>query len=300
MTGAGSATVAWAEESSYNGGLVASPTYREPGRNVQVQTAELSNNTLKILAPGDAEARRYLAQNLAGQLSVSFVVMNDEYHRLVFNDANTDWKTGRPTSAEWFLGLDYLSGTVERQLQGWFCSEFQVQYQGPDAPVRVTLTGPYADEDKNTTITPSSIQRTGTEVAGHKMDLDINGTDQSKEQTVTFTASGIYRGIPGSQRVLEDAVNSNPDVQLLVDTVYSENDQLEIAYGSPGSSATQTSLDDGINATLDFSSGGSSIANYTLDNLYSETYDWQDLVNPDTDITESIVLNVAGVSGSSP
>lgn len=300
MTGAGSATVAWAAETSYNGGVAAEPTYREPGRNVQVQTAELSNNLLKILAPNDAEARRYLAQNLDGQLGVSFVLLNDEYHRLVFNSGNTTWTTGWAPSAEWYLGLDYLDGTVERQIQGWFAATCQIQYQGPDGPVRVTLTGPYATEDKNTSITPGSIERAGTEVAGHAASLVIDGTTQTKEQSFQLDMQGIYRGITGTSRELIDAVNANPDVQLTTETVYTEDDQLELAYGSSGSTSPQDTMDDGVTASVSFDVGGSTIADYSVANIYPDTYDWADLVNPDTDITEPITWNVAGVTGSDP
>lgn len=299
MTGAGSATVAWAPESSYLGGTAADPTYREPGTNVQVQTAELSRNLLEILAPGDVETQSFLAQNLAGQLGVSWILKNDEFHRLVFNDSFTGFTNGNANSAEWYLGVDYIGGTTERQIMGWVPATCTVEYNGPTETVRVTATGPYGDEDKNTSITPGTIDKAGSEVPGHGASLSIAGTVQTKLQSATLSFEQIARLQLGPSQKPIDAVAGNVQQSVDMAAIYDGPELYERALGSTGVSAVQETIDE-VAGTLTFSDASATIADYSFTSVAPDTYNWQDLVNNDADLNEALLFRATGVTASDP
>lgn len=299
MPGAGSAyEVAWAAETSYLGGTGTGPTYYAVGTNPTVETAELSNNLLKVVAPGDPEAQRYLAQNLEGQLSVSFVMTNDEYHRLIFSDGNTGFTSGTFPSAEWYLGVDHFGSTTERQIQGWVPATASIQYQ-QGQPVRVTLTGPYGDEQKNTSISPGTIVDAGDEVPHHGANLSVDGTTITKLQSAQLNISQIARLIRGTDRHPVEAVQGAVETSLDHTAVYESSDRLELAYGSSGSTTPQDQVG-GVSGSLAFSANGSTIADYTLTGATPESVAWDDLVNPDEDLTQPVTYQVESVSGSDP
>lgn len=300
MTGAGSAApVAWAPETEYLSGVGASPTYREPGANVRVQRAELSRNLLTILAPDDPEAQDYLSTFLEGQLSVSWILKNDEFHRLLFNDGFTGFTSGLANSAEWYLGVDYIGGTTERQIKGWTPATAEIAYNGTTEAVRVTITGPYGDEETSTSITPGTVQRAGDEVPGHGASLSIDGTDVTKLQNATVAFSQIARLQRGADPRPLDAVAGNVQEDVSMAAIYSGPDRYELALGSAGATATEDTVD-AVPATLSFDVGGSTVAEYSFSTVKPDTYGWNSLADNDADLEEDISFLATGVTASDP
>lgn len=299
MSGAGAATVAWAPEESYRGGTGTSPTYREPGAGIRVQQAELSRNLLAILAPDDPEAQDFLATQLDGQLGVSFILTNDEYHRLVFNDGFTGFTSGTVNSAEWYLGADFLGGTTERQIKGWAPATMEAVYNGTTDAVRVTLTGAYADETQNTSITPGSVQRAGDEVPGHGASLSINGTDITKLQTATVSLSQISRLQRGADPKPLDAVQGNVQESVQMGAIYEGPERYKLALGGPTANSVEKQIDS-VTATASFSVGGTTVADYSFATTKPESYNWEDLANNDADLQESVNFRATGITASDP
>lgn len=300
MTGAGSSTVAWAAETSYLGGTGTGPTYYLPGTNLEVQTAELSRNLLEIVAPGDVETQEFLAQQLGGQLGVSFILTDDEFHRLVFNDGFTGFTSGLVNSAEWYLGVDYIGGTTERQIKGWAPATCEITYSGATEAVRVTLTGPYGDEVKNTSITPGTISEGSDEVPGHAASLSIDNTDiGDRLQSATISLEQISRLQRGAGQKPIEAVAGNVQESVDIQSIYNGPDRYELALGGDGASAIQTSVDD-VPATVSFDVNGTTVADYSFSKVAPDTYNWQDLVNNDADLNESVSFRATGITASDP
>jgi len=301
MPGAGSGSIAWTPETNgYLGGPSGTPTYYLPGTNVEVQTSELTRNLLEILAPGDVETQEFLAQQLEGQLDVSFVLKNDEFHRLVFNDANTGFTSGTADSAIWYLGVDYLSGTTERQIGGWAPATTTIEYTGSDSPVRVTLSGAYGDETENTSITPGTLVDTGDEVAGHGASLTVNGsTYDDFLQSATINFENISRLIRGAKQKPVEAVAGNVTESIDIEHIYSGADFYKLALGGTSATSVQDTMDS-VPGSLSFDAAGETQADYTFTSLKPDTYDWTDLINNDADLTESVTLNATGVTASAP
>jgi hypothetical protein len=299
MPGAGSASpVAWTSEANYLGGPKSTPTYYEVGTNPQVDTAELDNDLLKIVAPDDPEAQRQLAQNLEGQLSVSWILTRDAHHRWLFSDSNTGYTGGQFPSVEWYLGTEAFGITTERRVKGWIPVTYSVEYTQGE-PVRVTATGPYGDEASATSFTPSSYSASADEVAFHGASLDVDGATIAKLQSAELEISNIARLIRGTSRHPIDAVQGNVDTQLDHEAVYGSANRLELAYGSSGATAPEDSVG-GVPASLSFSAGGTTAATYTLEGATPETYAWSNLANPEEDLTADVTYQCTGVTGSDP
>lgn len=300
MTGAGAGSIAWTPESSYLGGPEGTPTYYEPGTNVQTNTAELSRNLLAILAPGDVEAQEFLAQNLEGQLDVSFILKNDDFHRLIFNDGFTGWTSGLANSAEWYLGVDYNGGTTERQIKGWAPASATIEYSGSTETVRVTLSGAYGDEKQNTSLTPGSVQTAGDEVPGFGTTLSIAGSDVGDRlQSTTVSFENIARLQTGASQKPIEAVQGNVQSSIDMSAIYTGPELYERALGSAGATTVQEDVDN-VSGTVTFDAAGSTIADYSLSKVAPESYSWEDLLNNEADLNESINFRGAGVTGSDP
>lgn len=303
MPGAGAATLAFAEETSYNGGVGGTPTYYLPGTNPVVETAELGRNLQRIQVPGNVEDDDAIAQRVDGQCGVSFIPTSDDYHRLVFNDSYTGFTSGRPQSAEWYLGTDLLSGsTVERQVQGWIPQTAAINYNGATESVRASIAGPYAEEDKNTSITPGTINNdsTGNEVPGHGATLKFGGTKVSKLQSATIQIQDISRRHFGSvDPIATDAAMGNVNESVSMTGVFEGATWLEYAYGSSGASSVEDFVDS-ISCTLTLDHDGSTIADYTFDAVKPRNYNWQDLINNDADLTEPVEWWATGITASDP
>jgi len=301
--GAGAATVAWAPESDYLGGLVGSPTYRLPGTDVGINRAELSRNQTGIRLPDDPEALKYLAQNFRGQMGIQFVLNNDEFHRLVFNDSFTDFTSGTVNSAEWYLGVDHLNGTTERQIKGWVPATCEVSYNGTTEAVTVTLTGPYGDETKNTSITPGTINNdsTGTEVPGHGAKLTINSNNVSKLQSATLSFENISRLIrEANDNKPVTAVQGAVTESIQMTAIYDGSDEYQLALGGTSATSVQDTID-GVSGTLALNdASGTTQADYTFGTVKPDSYNWQDLVNNEADLNEQITFNATGVTASDP
>lgn len=302
MTGAGSATLAFAKESSFLGSLIDSdadgtPEYYAPGRNPTVENAELSNQLTRMREAGLVEAADSLAGNLEGALSVSWTMSKDTHTHvrdIVFNDAGGGFVSGNANTSRWFLGIDYIGGTTERVLKGCIPLTFSLSYnQGQ--PVQVSLTMGYADEVTNTSTTPSSVigPTDGNDVPHHGTDLTVDAASVSKLQSATLTISNIARFHRGTSRKAVDAVIAAPETSLEATAIYEGSSYLELAYGASASTTPQDQLTN-VAGSLAFDTGGTGIATYDLPKLKPDSYNWSDLVSADADITEPVSYHVNG------
>lgn len=303
MPGAGSSTVAFVPESSYNT-TPGTPTYYLPGTNVQFETAEIDRNLLRLAKPGDAEDADAIAQRLDGQLSVSFIPTSADFHRILFNNGtNTGFASGRAASCEWYLGVDLLGGSsVERQIQGWAPQTAEISYNGSTEACRVTLTGFYAEESKNASISPGSITNntTGNEVPGHGADLTVNSSTVSKLQSATVRFEDISRPHFGStDPIAVDAVLGDVNESVTMEGIFEGSTYLEYAYGS----SSATSIEDFVTAqnmalTLDHDT--TTIVDYTFGDCKPRNYDWQTLVEDGDDLTEPMEWWATSVTATAP
>jgi len=299
MTGAGSGSLAFVVEDSFNT-LPSDPQYYGFGRNTSVTEMELTNALQRSRAVGETESVESIAQRLEGAFAVEADVSNDvhdQVHNLVFNDGGTGFTPGAAPSGRVYAGLDYLSGTAERELQACIPLEYQLIYE-EDSLVRYVLTMAYADEALDTSITPSNVTTAskGSSVPYHGTTLTIDSNAQGEYlQSATLSISGISRFRRGAQRAPVDAVVGPCNATLDTDAIITGTDELELAYG--GSATAPQDQVGGVSAALDIATaGGTPVATYNMENATPNSHAWADLVAAETDTTDSISWQVNGVS----
>jgi len=300
MTGAGSASLAFVVEDSFNT-LPGTPQYYEFGRNVTVSELELTNALQRTRAVGEVESVESIAQQLEGAFAVEAVVSNDvhdEVHNLIFNDGGTGFAPGAAPSGRVYAGLDYLSGTAERELQACIPLEYSVTYE-EGSLVRYSLSMAYADESLDTSITPSSVTTVsdGSSVPFHGASLSIDSNAQGQYlQSATLSITGVSRFRRGAQRAPVDAVVGPCETSFDTSAIVTGTDELELAYGASASTAPQDTVG-GVSASLDLATaGGTAVTTYNLSDATPESHAWADLIAADTDTTEEIAWQVNGVS----
>jgi hypothetical protein len=302
MTGAGSATVAFAHEQDLAGTLVDSdgdgtPEYYQFGRNPSITELELSNTLQRMREENSVEPVTSVAQNLDGAVAVEATVSKDtlpEVHKFVFNDAGSAFTDGLASSAKIFSGVDYLGGTCERALSGTIPLQYTLNYQ-QNGMVTFQLTMAYTDEAKNSSITPSNIigPTDGGDVPFHGFTLTVDGARVAKLQSCTLTIQDIARFQWGDQRKPLDAVIASPTTSLDMDATFSGPSTLELAYSASGVSTPQDSVN-AVAGSIDLAVEGSAVATYDLPELKPDTYSWADLINADEDLAEQTSFHVNG------
>lgn len=300
MTGAGSASVAFVKSDGFLS-VPGTPTYYRPGRNITVDEIALDNALQRLREEDKAEAVDSLAQNLEGAFSASWVVSQDvhaDVRDIVFNDNGSGFAPGRTALSRWYLGLDYLTtggqATAERVLKGVIPLSYSLSYsQG--GTIRASLTAGYADEDLNTTITPSSISgpTDGGDIPFHGATFSVDANAQTRLQDATLSFDNISRFHRGASRTAVDATVAAPETTLDLTAIFSDQNQVELAYGSTGSTSTQDTLTN-VTGELSLDIGGTNVATYTLPKLKANNYDWQSLTGADEDAAESTTWHVNG------
>jgi len=300
MTGGGAATVAFVKEDSFQT-EPGTPDYFLPGVNPTIDEIEVANALERLRLPDQAESVESIAGRFEGAFSASWAMSADrvaDVHDIVFNSGGTDFVNGAAATSSWYLGLDYLSGTAERNAIGFAPTEYSIEFSADENTVTESITGVHADEAFSTSITPTSIKEPGTgeTIPFHGADLDIDAVGQTKLQSFSLTISNIARPQWGASRFPLDMVIDAPDATLDVEAIFSEQDQLELAYGGGGSSVSEPQTDvPGVSATITLSEGGSTARTVNLSQVTLDTYNWNQLVSNE-DATESISTQVNGVS----
>lgn len=297
MTGAGSAGVAFAVEDSFET-LPGTPTWYQPGVDVTVGDASLDRALTRARQPDDPRPKESREGNREGALSVSFTFTDTNFHELIFPESsNTSLATSAalaPT-ATWYLASDTITSTEERFLTGAAVETFTVNYQqGEDTTVDLTII--YSDEDGSVS-TPSSISQPAvTEaVPFHATDLDIDATQVTKLQSFTLEITGMARFRRGQQQTPVDAVVGAYEPSLQMQAILEDGTYQELAYGTSGATSPQDDMGT-VSGTVDLDNDAGDVTSYSLSNLKPTSYNWSDLVAPDTDITDPVTFHVTDVS----
>lgn len=297
MTGAGSATVAYALEQDYAGSLVDSdtdgnPEYYQPGKNITVGDASLENALQRVRDPDSAESVGSLAQNFEGALSVEFDLAGSNWHDLVFNDGGTGFTSGVMPSSTWFLGVDYMGGTSERALSGAVVTDAAVSYE-QGAPIGISLTLIYGNEEKDVAITPSNIQRpTESDVyMFHGAELTVDAAVQAKLQSAELSIPTGARFHRGADRHPLAAVIGAVEPELTTTAIYEGPEQADLAYGG----STPASMLSSVNGSLALTNGTGSTITYNLTGMKPNSYNWASLVDAENDLTEPVTYYVDSV-----
>lgn len=298
MTGAGAASLAFVKETSFLT-LPGTPSYYAFGRNPTVSELSLENALQRMREPDAVEAVESVKQNFEGAVAVEATVSADVHANvegLVFNDAGTGFKAGRPPSATIYAGINYLDGTAERALEGSIPLEYAVIYQ-QGGETRYRLTMAYADESEATSITPSAVTQAteGSSVQWHGTDLTIDATSVTKLQSATMTIANISRFQRGGSPTPTDIVVAAPETTLDATAIFSGPEKrLDLAYGGGTVSAPQDTLNSVSGSLALTAADGTAVSTYNFSRLKVDGYDWQDFIEAESDLTEPTRFHVNG------
>lgn len=298
MTGAGAASLAFVQETSFET-LPGTPSYYAFGRNPTVTDLTLENALQRLREADAVEAVESVKQNFEGAIAVEAVVSSDVHSQvegIVFNDSGTGFVAGRPPSATIYAGIDYLDGTAERALSGAIPIEYAVNYE-QGAMTTYTLTMAYADESENTSLTPTSVTQAsdGSSVPWHGTNLTINATSISKLQSATMTIANISRFQRGGEVKPVDIVVAQPETTLDATAIFSDPETTQdLAYGGGTVSAPQDTLSAVAGSLALTDASGSAVSTYNFSKMKVDSYTWADLIDAETDLTEPVTFNVDG------
>jgi len=305
MTGAGSATVAFAKEQDLMGSLVdgdsdGNPEYYLPGRNITVDEIEARNALERLTLPDQTESVESIAGQFETGLSASWAMSADrvdDVHDIVFNGAGQFVGGDAASTSAWFIGLNHLSGKAERALVGVWPTEYSIEYSQDSNTVTETLTMVAADESENTSFTPSNIQSAGEgqTVPFHGAQLDIDAATQTALQSFTLTISNIAQPITGATRHPLDAVVQQPETTLDFTAIMKDGpDQLDYVYGQSGDTEPQDQVD-GVPGTITLDVAGTTAATFNLSNVTLNTAAWEELISKENTV-ESATAHVNGIT----
>jgi len=306
MTGAGSGTLLFGKEGSFKGSLSPADTGWHFGRNPTVQTASLDRQLEQLREAGTIEDVEAVAQNLEGAFTVTAVIngaVHGDVEDIIFNDGGAGFTTGPANSAQVWLGSEYLDsgGTSDkvRALSGVIPTQYEVSFQ-QGGLVEYTVTMLYADESGGTAPGTINSPAGGQDAAFHSYQLDIAGSRIQKLESATLSMSNLYRYHRGDQQSPVDATLGAPELSLSVTAIWDDpSNQLEYAYGDTGDTTPQDSMT-GQSATVDIDYASSDITQYGLSGCKPTTYDWENVLDGESDTTESVEWVVAnGASGVS-
>jgi len=297
MTGAGSASLAFAAETSFLGSLAGAPDWYSFGRDARENEVSLTNQLQRMRDAGQEEAAESVAGNFEGAFGVSAVVSDDTHGAvesdIVFN-ASGAFESGAANSVTIAAGVDYLTGTAERELSGCIPLSYEIQLRNGQ-PVEYTLTMAYAEENTNTSLSPSGITEAtaGSTVQFHSSDLSVSGATITKMQEATLSIRDIARFHFGWSRTPVDATAAQPTTELTTRAIYGGETYLEYALGSSGATSSEESVTAQSGTITLTTAGGTTVSTYTLPRLEANEYSWDDLVNA-ADLTEPVTWHVNG------
>lgn len=291
MTGAGSATVARAPETTY--GDPADPTeatWREPGIDIEVSELDVDNALDRRRYPDDPRPAGSGEGDFEGALGIAYTLTDDNFHEFVFADAGTALPSEamRAPSATWYLGADILDGDEARTPTGAITTDCSWTYErGEDIRVEETIL--YGDEP-DTVTAPDTIEQPSESDAytWHGTDFQLDGATVDLLQSLTVSLSGLARFRRGQSRHPFDAVVDAMEPSVSLDAVLTTGDHRDIAYG--GGTAPSDTLNS-VTASLTFENGNGSTISYDLLDLDPSTYSWSDLVSAE-DTTESLEFHM--------
>jgi hypothetical protein len=297
MPGAGSAEVAFRVESGFNS--PGAGDWIQPGMDITV-TPDIDNELTRNRQPDDPTPARSRTGNFVGTVDVSFTLTDSEWHALIPDSSGSlSGASGIVPTAEWYFDVDALNssgtGTFNQSLTtaGTAVTDATVNYQeGEVVTVDLTLAfGHLSDQTPGTIVSPAAADV----FTHHGVSLSVDTVSASALQTMSLSLNSLARRVDDQSRNAFSMVAGAMSPELSADAIFTEADQLKQALG--GSTTSIADRVSGSGGTITLENGNGDTITYALSDVQPTSYAWNDLVNPDTDLTESIQYHVSDVAG---
>jgi len=298
MTGAGSATLVAQHETDFANTLASGDPF-EMGRDPSITELDLQNQLARMRDPDSAWEVETVAQSAEGAVGIEALVSADihaEIETIVLNNGGTGIDPNSlANSARILVGVDYATGSVERELQGVIPSEYSISYE-QNGMVEYSLKCFYADETPSANIDTTTVMEVtgGSSVPFHGFDLQLDsGNIVVKDlQSAELTIADIARPQFGTGRIANRGVIDAPTADLTFESILRTADRSELARGD-GTGTLPDSVD-GVSGTITLTSeGGTTVSTYNLASVDPDSYSWTQIIDTE-DTTDQINAAVVG------
>lgn len=300
MTGAGTGELIFGHETGFMGDLVDADADGTPdlfafGRNPSLTELDLQNQLEDLRNADSAWAIESIKGNFDGAVGVEAVVSADvhnEVESIVFNDGGTAISPGLAASARIFTGIQYPSGTADRELLGCIPLEYSIDYE-QGGMVTYNLSMAYADEQPGSSVDLSTATRVsdGSSLPWHGFELAVDGTSVEDLQSASLSISDIARLQYGGSPTPNRGVIASPSATLDVEAIFTAPSRLDLARGATNSAPPDTL--DSVSGTITLTVDGTQLSTYNLASLKPDQYSWQNVLATD-DTLDSTTFSVTG------
>lgn len=272
------------------------------GANATLDTAQGTNNAVRVFEPGSRQAIDIIEQNFDGSFSVSFDYTNPWWLNFLYGaPSKTDnndgsytytWNGEKPQSQRIFIGRE-PDGSM-RVLTGCVAASVSVSSNVGDSAT-ITINGAYADDTTTNSIrSQPTIDEKPMTFADASLSLggDTLGYVQAGSVEVTNDFAMVREW--GTRVAIDYAPYTlNPAVNFQKINEDGETENLEKMYGSVGSSSVQSNVTNREAMTLTLDNGqsaGSGINKVAFDltGSFPADYGESGLGDPQADVTEDI------------
>jgi hypothetical protein len=301
MTAAGSAEVAYRVESDFQ--TAGTTGWRQPGVNITVGDLSVDNNAQRNRQPDSPLSGGSTAGNFTGTATVDFDLTGDNvFGDLVpgFADAGSLSDAGlQAPTAEWYFAVDSLDNSLaqfesEIVFNGVAVTSAEIDYtEGEPISVSLSLEASGLSSNAPTAISGPTVDQVFTH---HGTSATIGGLGQSGLQSATLSLDGLARRQEQQERGPRVMVVDEMEPELTTDAVFSEVDQLDLALNGGTSGSVLQQLQAASSGGLTFENGNGSVVQFELIDPTPNNYAWNDLVAPDTDLTEEVTYQLHDVT----
>jgi hypothetical protein len=262
----------------------------------------IDNNAQRNRQPDSAISSGSSAGNFTATASVDFDLTDDKaLTDLVAGIAGTGTLSsaaGLAPTAEWYFAVDALDNSLAQfesniALSGVAVTSAEIDYsEGEPISVSLSLEGSGLTTEEPTTI----VQPTADQVfTHHGTQFSIGGLQQSGLQSATLSLDGLARRQEQQDRGPRSMVVGEIEPELTADAVFSETDQLELALNGGTAGSVLQQLQAATSGGLTLENGNGTVIQFEIVDPTPNSYSWNNLVAPDTDLTEEVVYQVHDV-----
>lgn len=301
-------------------GFASSPNdsdHKPFGSDASMDTFEGNNQVRQVLEPGNKQPIDSLVQLFDGRWSVTFNMVNPWWMELVFGGPGSPTDNGDGTYTYSYAGTSptsfrikegYTNSGDTREAMGCVVSNVRIAPSVNDN-VRVTLDGPYAEEESNSPgvgslFSQPSFQSEMSTMTFAQARVDLDGSEKSRVQDATLQ-------VPLNVEMVGE-LNSRHPVDFYT-RVYRPRvdireiksgggiDDLEKFYG--GATTMQERVTNKLSMTFLFTNGvaagsGMNKMEFSLSGTLSDTFSENGVGNPEQPIEEQINRTVESVSAT--
>jgi hypothetical protein len=307
MTASGQAQVAFSPEQSFNGSVVSSSDWFQPGVNLSVTGPTVDRNQEPVRQPSQATPAAHRPGQLQGSATVEFEPTGEqqEWEQFVFHGSGGTLPTegGAAPSFHAYFSSEIINGSeVDYVATGTIVTEAEISVdEGGETTVSLTLE--FADKgDGSAAPSDADISVPDPEQVFpyHAGSVGTNAVDpQLGLDSATITISSLHRLRRELDQVASGAVVGGIETEVDIEGTFTETDQLDLAVTGRETGALTGKTDVTLSLSRPAGTGSTLVLEYAVSGARPDNYEWSNLVSPGDDHVESVTFRAENVTATS-